>query len=149
MTDRFSQLRANSDRFLRWAAVAFAIGFSVHGLDHLRRGITASPTFVMVVGLVQGVFVVYAVRMTLKGRPGAPRAAIFVGFGSALLFSYGHLIPTLWSHYQDSFLSVPHTHVTWFSWASAVAEIGTGIIFGVAGVRARLTAGRDRLAVSH
>jgi hypothetical protein len=27
--------------------------------------------------------------------------------------------------------------VTWFSWVSAAAEIGTGIVFAVVGIRAR------------
>lgn len=145
MEDRVELSRAYSDRFLRWAAVSFAIGFSAHGLDHLRRGITASPTRVMIVGPVQAVFVVIAVRMTLMGRRRAPVAVILVGFGSALLFTYGHLLPRLSA---DSFVSAPHPSVTWLSWLTAVAEIGTGMIFGVAGVRARLTRDRDLLSVS-
>jgi hypothetical protein len=43
---------------------------------------------------------------------GLPDAAILVGFGSA-----------------------PHINVTWFSWFSAIAEIGTGIVFGLAGIQ--------------
>ncbi len=42
---------------LRWAAVAFAIGFGIHGLDHLRRGMSASPPFIMAGGAVQGMLV--------------------------------------------------------------------------------------------
>ncbi|OBH15886.1 hypothetical protein A5694_07940 [Mycolicibacter sinensis] len=125
-----------SDRLLRWAAVAFAIGFAVHGLDHLRRGMSASPPAVMVGGTVQGVFVVAAVAMVLRRHPLAPRLAAFVGFGSALLFTYAHLLPTFWPAFQDSFISLPHINVMWFSWFSAVAEIGTGIVVGGAGIRA-------------
>ena len=125
-----------TDRFLRWAAVIFAIGFAVHGLDHLRRGMMASPTPVVVGGTVQGVFVVIAVAMALTHRKGAPQAAIVVGFGSGVLFTYAHLLPTFLSDYQDSFISAPHPNVTWFSWLSAVAEIGTGVLFGIAGARA-------------
>jgi hypothetical protein len=137
MTGLLETKRANQDRLMRWSAVAFAIGFSVHALDHLRRGMMASPTAVMVGGTVQAVFVVVAVAMALTRRSRAPEAAIVVGFGSAVLFTYAHLLPTFWAGYQDSFISAPHTNVTWFSWLSAVAEIGTGVIFGVAGVRAR------------
>ena len=125
-----------TDRVLRWAAVIFAIGFAVHGLDHLRRGMMASPAFIMVGGTVQGVFVLIALAMALTHRERAPQAAIVVGFGSGLLFTYGHLLPTFLSGYQDSFISAPHTNVTWFSWLSAVAEIGTGVLFGIAGARA-------------
>ncbi|MBV9351401.1 MAG: hypothetical protein JOZ23_07670, partial [Mycobacterium sp.] len=123
MTDRIKQPRDN----FRWAAVAFGVGFIIHGLDHLRRGMSALPMFIMVGGSVQAVFVVVAVVMALTRRPGAPLAAVMVGFGSAVVFTYAHLLPTVWPGYQDSFISPPHINVTWFSWLSAVAEIGTGI----------------------
>jgi hypothetical protein len=59
-----------------------------------------------------------------------------VGFGSAILFTYAHLLPSFWPAFQDSFVSGPRINVTWFSWVSAVAEIGTGIVFGINGTRA-------------
>jgi hypothetical protein len=123
-------------RALRWSAVAFAIGFGIHGLDHQRRGMSASPMAVMIGGTIQGVLVVIAVAMVLTSRYRAPEAAIGIGFGSAALFTYAHVLPTFWSGFQDSFVSLPHTNVNWFSWLSAVAEVGTGIVFGVVGVRA-------------
>jgi len=58
------------------------------------------------------------------------------------------VLPTWWRALSDSFVSPPQTNVTWFSWVTAVGEIGTGIIFGVAGVRARLTRDRNLLSVS-
>lgn len=122
--------------FLRWAAIAFVIGFGIHGLDHLRRGMSASPTFIMVGGSVQALFVAAAVIMVFAHRARAPLAAILVGFGSALVFTYAHLLPTFVPGYQDSFISLPHINVTWFSWFSALTEIGTGIIVGLAGIRA-------------
>jgi hypothetical protein len=87
----------NSTRFLRWAAAAFAIGFAIHGLDHLRRGMSASPPSIMVAGMV---------------------------------------LPTLFPGYQDSFISPPHINVTWFSWFSAITEVGTAIVVGFAGIQA-------------
>ena len=136
MGDRPEALPSN-ESFLRWAAIAFAIGFSVHGLDHLRRGLDASPSRVITIGTVQAVLAVVAIGLALTEHRTAPSAAMFVGFGSALLFTYGHLLPIS----LDSFVSGPQTHVTWFSWATAVAEIGTGILFGIAGVRARQKSG--------
>jgi predicted DCC family thiol-disulfide oxidoreductase YuxK len=130
MTDQIDPRRDN----LRWAAVAFLIGFAVHGLDHLRRGMSASPMFIMVGGSVQALFVAVAVVMVLMHRGRASLAAVVVGFGSALVFTYAHLLPTILPGYQDSFISPPHTNVTWFSWFSALAEIGTGIAFGFAGI---------------
>jgi hypothetical protein len=131
------------DRALRWAAVAFALGFGIHALDHLRRGMSASPMAVMIGGSVQGVLVAVAVAMVLTGRYRAPEAAIGIGFGSALLFTYAHLLPTFWNGFQDSYISLPHTNVNWFSWLSAVAEIGTGIVFGLVGIRAARDRGAD------
>jgi hypothetical protein len=147
MTDQIQQPRDNADRFLRWAAVAFAIGFAVHGLDHLRRGMSASPPFIMAGGTVQGLFVVAAIVMVLTRRRQAPLAAIVVGFGSALVFTYAHLLPTaVLRGDQDSFISPPHINVTWFSWVSAVTEIGTGTVFGIAGIQAiRRSAEADTL----
>lgn len=122
-------------RRLTTAALAFAIGFGVHGFDHFRRGMAASPTAVMVGGTVQGMFVVVAVLLVLRQHPRAPEAAVFVGFGSAALFVYAHLLPSFWPAYQDSFVTGPRINVTWFSWLTAVAEIGTGLIFGYVGLR--------------
>ena len=92
--------------------------------------------FIMIGGGVQGLFVVAAVVMVLTRRVHAPWAAIVVGFGSALVFTYAHLLPTFLPGYQDSFISPPHINVTWFSWLTAIAEIGTGIAFGFAGIDA-------------
>jgi hypothetical protein len=147
MTTQLSQPPAYAGRYLRWAAILFAIGWGVHVLDHLRRGMSASPHAVMVGGMIQGSFVVVAIVMALGGRPQrrwAPEAAVVVGFGSAVLFTYAHLLPTFLPAYQDSFVSGPRINVTWFSWLSAFTEIGTGIVFAIAG----LPAGRsvDRIS---
>ena len=122
-------------RRLTIAAMAFAAGFGVHGLDHLRRGMAASPTAVMIGGMVQGVFVVVAVLLVLRHDRRAPEFAIFVGFGSATLFGYAHILPTFLPAYQDSFVTGPRINVTWFSWFSAVAEIGTALVFGYMGLQ--------------
>jgi hypothetical protein len=131
-------------RRLTIAAIAFAVGFGVHGLDHQRRGMAASPTAVVIGGMVQGVFVVVAVLLVLRHHRRAPEFAVFVGFGSAALFGYAHILPTFLPALQDSFVTGPRINVTWFSWLSAVAEIGTGLVFGYVGmqsVRARSNAG--------
>src|ERR1700731_989199 len=141
MIDQISPARDNATDILRWAAITFAIGFGIHGLDHMRRGMSASPPFIMVGGMIQGLFVAVAVVMALTRHRRAPEAAIAVGFGSAVVFSYAHLLPTFLPGYQDSFISLPHINVTWFSWFSALTEIGTGIVFAIAGVRARRSVG--------
>jgi predicted DCC family thiol-disulfide oxidoreductase YuxK len=122
--------------FFLWAATAFVIGYGIHALDHVRRGMSASPPFIMVIGSIQGVLVAVAVVMAWTHRPRAPLAAVVVGFGSAVGFTYAHLLPTFLPGYQDSFTSAPHPNVTWFSWVSALTEISTGLVFGFAGLEA-------------
>ena len=141
MIHQISPARDNATDILRWAAITFAIGFGIHGLDHMRRGMSASPPFIMVGGMIQGLFVAVAVVMALTRHRRAPEAAIAVGFGSAVVFTYAHLLPTFLPGYQDSFISLPRINVTWFSWFSALTEIGTGIVFAIAGVRGRRSVG--------
>jgi len=149
MIDQISSERDTATDVLRWAAIAFAIGFGIHGLDHLRRGMSASPPFIMVGGMIQGLFVAAAVVMALTRHRRAPEAAIAVGFGSAVVFTYAHLLPTFLPGYQDSFISPPHINVTWFSWFSALTEIGTGVVFAIAGIRARRSVGEASVVRLH
>lgn len=141
MTTRLPQPTDPGARDLRWAAILFAGGWGVHVADHLRRGMSASPHAIMVGGMIQGLFVVVAIWLAVNGRDRAAEWAVAVGFGSAILFTYAHLIPSYFPAFQDSFVSGPRINVTWFSWISAVAEIGTGIVFAIAGLRARHPAG--------
>jgi hypothetical protein len=127
----------HSQTFLRASALAFLAGWGLHVIDHLMRGMSASPMFVMVGGMIQGVVVVIAIAMTLRGHSRAPEAAMVAGFGSALIFTYAHLLPNWWPAFQDSYLTGPRINVTWFSWVTALSEIGTGLVFGYAGLRAR------------
>ncbi len=124
-------------RALTVSMLVFAAAFTVHGLDHLRRGMAASPTSIMIGGTIQGLFVVVAVALVLRRHRQACQAAIAVGFGSAAVFTYAHLLPTFLPGYQDSFTSGPRINVTWFSWLTAVAEIVAGLALGYAGMQAR------------
>jgi hypothetical protein len=137
-------MSSNSDpllahRFMTAAMIVFAAAFGLHGIDHLRRGMSASPPSIMVGGMIQGIFVVVAVVLVLRGHRWAPESALIVGFGSAALFTYAHVLPTFLPGYQDSFTSGPRVNVTWFSWLTAAAEIGTGLVLGYVGLRARRT----------
>jgi hypothetical protein len=126
-----------SQRFLRISAWAFLVGWGLHVVDHLLRGMSASPMFVMVGGMVQGVVVVVAITMALSGHRRAPEVSVFTGVGSAVIFTYAHLLPNFWPEFQDSYLTGPRVDVTWFSWVTALSEIGTGLLFAYAGVRAK------------
>jgi hypothetical protein len=84
----------------------------------------------------------------LRHRPRAAETAVLVGFGSAALFVYAHLLPTFLPAFQDSFTSGPRINVTWFSWLTAVAEIGTGLLFGYAGLQS-LSSHTEQVEGSH
>ena len=124
-------------RSLAAAVLVFAAMYGLHGIDHLRRGMAASPPSIMVGGTVQGLFVLVAVVLVLRHHRWAPGAAMVVGFGSAALFTYAHLLPTFLPRLQDSFTYGPRINVTWFSWLTAVAEIGTGLVLGYLGLQAQ------------
>lgn len=124
-------------RSLAVAVIVFAAAFGLHGIDHLRRGMAASPPAIMVGGTIQGVFVAVAVVLILRHHRWASEAAIAVGFGSAAVFVYAHVLPTFLPSFQDSFTSGPRINVTWFSWLTAVAEIGAGLVLGYVGLQAR------------
>jgi hypothetical protein len=124
-----------AQEFLRWSAVALAIGFGTHAIDHVRRGMSAATMLVMIGGGTVALSIVVAVFMVLTRRAWAAQAAVLVGFGTALASTYGHLLPTYFPGFQDSFVSAPHIGVTWYSWVSLAAAMVTGIIFGFAGIR--------------
>jgi hypothetical protein len=126
---------ARAQQFLRWSAVALAIGFGTHAIDHVRRGMSAATMLVMIGGGAEALSVAIAVFMVLTRRAWAAQAAIVVGFGTALASTYGHLLPTVLPGFQDSFVSPPHTGVTWYSWVSLAAAMGTGLVFGFTGIR--------------
>jgi len=119
------------------AMMAFVAAFLLHGIDHFRRGMAASPPAVMIGGMIQGLVVVVALVLVLRRYRWADQVAIIVGFGSAALFFYAHVLPTFLPGYQDSFTSGPRINVTWFSWLTAVGEIGTGLVLGCVALRAR------------
>ncbi|WP_156664893.1 hypothetical protein [Mycobacterium sp. 852002-51057_SCH5723018] len=126
-----------AQRGMTVAMVAFVAAFLLHAVDHLRRGMQASPPPVVVGGMIQAVFVLMGAVLVLRHHRWAAHAAVFVGFGSVLLFTYGHLLPTFLPGYQDSFTSGPRINVTWFSWLTAVGEIGAGLVLGYVGLQAR------------
>lgn len=132
-SEQAKQLKAQ--RQLRWTAIALAIGFALHAVDHVRRGMAAATMLVMIGGAAEAVSIAIAVIMVLSRQKWAAQAAIVVGFGSALASTYGHLLPTFLPGFQDSFISLPHIGVTWFSWVSLAAAMGAGVLFGFAGIR--------------
>jgi hypothetical protein len=140
--------RVTVNRPMIVATIAFAAAFGLHGVDHLRRGMAASPMAVMIGGMIQGLFVVAVVLLVVRHHPRAADSAVVMGFGSAALFVYAHLLPTFLPSLQDSFTSGPRINVTWFSWLTAVGEIGTGLILGCIGLRYRRRRAAGKVSAS-
>lgn len=134
-------------RSLTIAMLAFTAALALHGTDHLRRGMAASPPAIMIGGTIQIVIVAFALTLVLRRHPRAAEAAIAVGFGSAAIFVYAHLLPTFLPAFQDSFTTGPRINVTWFSWLTAVAEIGAGLALGHVGSQVRHGRHRVRLEI--
>ncbi|MGH3739584.1 MAG: hypothetical protein ACRDT6_28890 [Micromonosporaceae bacterium] len=122
------------ERRLRYAAVIFAVALAVHGADHAHRGFDVVSDQIMWAGNTQIVLALIALGLVAVRHRWAPYAAIVVGFASALGFTAAHLFPS-WGVFSDSFLTpAADAGVTWYSWVSAVAEIGADLLFGWAGV---------------
>jgi hypothetical protein len=120
---------------LRWIAVIFLVAVTVHGADHVRRGMDVVTTQVMLAGTVQYLLAVIAVALVYRRHPRAPVVAIAIGFASAIGFTAAHLLRH-WSSFSDSFVgSRVAPNVTVLSWATALFEIGADLAFGWAGVR--------------
>jgi hypothetical protein len=95
---------------------------------------SAATMLVMIGGGAEALSIAIAVLMVLTRRAWAAQMAVVVGFGTALASTYGHLLPTFLPGLQDSFVSQPHTGVTWFSWVSLAAAMSAGVLFGFAGI---------------
>ena len=129
-----------TERLLRYAAVIFIAAVAIHGADHMRRGIEDQSASIVSAGTIQAVLGVVAVALVLRKDRRAPVAAIVVGFASALLFAAAHLLPT-WQGLSDSYVTPSAgAGVTWFSWLTAVLEIGADVLFGWAGLNVLLQA---------
>jgi len=134
MTEQLGRGRTGSDRAFRWAAVLFAAAVALHGADHLRRGMGATPPAVMAAGMVQTVLVALTVILVFIGSRWAPHAAVVVGLVSAAGFTAAHLLPA-WGPLSDSFIDAPPgARVTWFSWVTALVEIIADLVFAVVAI---------------
>lgn len=133
MTEQQIADRSRWDRRFNWATAFFAVALALHTADHLRRGMNVVPPAVMAAGSVQIVAAVVTVGLVVLKNRWAPHAAIALGLASAVGFSAAHLLPT-WGPFSDTFINpAPGAGVTWFSWVTAAAEIGTALVFAAMG----------------
>ena len=137
-----------AEQRLRRTAVVFIVAVTVHGADHVRRGVGVVTTQVLSAGTIQYLLAVIALALVFRRHPWAPVVAIALGFASAIGFTAAHVLPH-WSSFSDPFTGSPVApNVTVLSWATAIFEIGADLAFGWAGLRALGTFGRRDLAAS-
>ncbi|MGY0501324.1 hypothetical protein ACWZHB_22795 [Nocardia sp. FBN12] len=124
------------DSTLRATTAVFAVALLVHGADHLRRGMDATSALVNALGTLQLLFALLTVFLVLRRHQEAARAAVFVGFASAVGFTIVHLLPDWFGPLSDSFVNAPASSgVTGFSWFAALFEIAADLAIAVAGLR--------------
>ncbi len=121
---------------LRATTAVFAVALLVHGADHLRRGMDASSALVNALGTLQLLFALLTVFLVLRRHQEGARAAVFIGFASAVGFTIVHLLPDWFGPLSDSFINAPaRSGVTGFSWFAALFEIAADLAIAVAGLR--------------
>jgi hypothetical protein len=114
---------------LRYAALAYGVGFLLHTADHLRRGIEAVTPQVLWMGNVASVIAIAAIALAIAGYRVAPAIAAVHGFTQAIGVAAVHLLPA-WGAFSDS---LPDGGADVLSWAAVLAEIVGALAFGVAG----------------
>ena len=143
LTARPSSFRPTSLLDLRVAVYVFAIGLSVHGTDHLVRGLrtdnhhAAWPGQIQVI-LAGGTVVIslFTIALVRSGHRWAPVGAAIIGFGAAATFLLLHMSPG-WAPWIDTFMSPQSgAMVNDYSWVTAALGISSCMLLGVAGVLA-------------
>ena len=125
---------SKSDRALEVTSIALVAAFTIHGIDHLNRGLHFESALILVLGTVQSLLVGLAVALVIARNRWAAAAAVVVGCLNATGFTVQHLLPDWFGSLSDSFIDAPPArHVTAWSWLFAVLDVVAAIAFAVAG----------------
>jgi hypothetical protein len=120
-------------RYLRYAALLYALGLALHTADHLRRGLDVLTPEVQWAGNLSTLLGIAAVVLVLMGHRWAPMVAVVTGIPVALGVAAVHLIPH-WSAFSDAFPGAQHTGVTALSYSVVLIEIVGALAMGAAGL---------------
>ena len=108
---------------LRAAALVFLAGWTLHTVDHFRRGIEVVTPYVLAAGTISGVVALIAIGMALGGH---------------------RLAPPSWGALSDSLSAANADALTWFA---VVSEIVGALAFGWVGSRALSRTGSPRASL--
>src|SRR3954469_2432383 len=120
-------------RFLRYAALLYALGLALHIVDHLRRGFDVLTPEVFWAGNISTTLGITTVFLVLMGHRWGPMVAALTGIPVAIGVATVHLLPE-WSAFSDAFPGAQHTGVTALSYTVVLIEIVGAFAMGVAGL---------------
>jgi hypothetical protein len=133
---RLAQHNAASkpDRALQVTALVLVAVFTIHGIDHVHRGLHFESALIIVLGTVQSLLIGLAAALVIMRNQWAAAAAVVIGCINAADFTVQHLLPDWFGPLSDSFTHAPpDRHVTAWSWLFAVLDVVAAIAFAVAG----------------
>ncbi len=123
----------NDARWLRYAALFYALGLALHTADHFRRGTDVLTWQVFWAGNVSTLLGVGTVVLVLFGHRLGPFAAAVTGLPVAIGVASVHLLPH-WSAFSDAFPGAHGTGVTAMSWTVVLIEITGAALMGIIGL---------------
>jgi len=122
--------RTQRSTVLIWAGAVLVLALSLHGLDHVRRGVQPLSPEVVASANVQAVIVIGTFLILVRGHRLAARLAAVVGFGNAVGVVAAHFLPH-WSVFSDSFINpASGSGVTAISIATAAFEVLASLVLG-------------------
>jgi hypothetical protein len=124
---------AGETRFLRYAALFYALGLGLHTVDHLRRGLDVLTPEVQWAGNLSTAMGITAVLLVLMGHRWGPIVAVITGIPVAIGVAAVHLLPH-WSAFSDAFPGANNTGVTALSYGVVLIEIAGALAMGIAGL---------------
>ncbi|HTL85814.1 MAG TPA: hypothetical protein VL856_11555 [Acidimicrobiia bacterium] len=121
-------------RYLRFAALFYALGLGLHTVDHVRRGLDVLTPEVQWAGNLSTAVGIATVALVLIGNRFGPLAAALTGIPVGVGVAAVHLLPH-WSAFSDAFPGSHGAGVTAMSWTVVLIEIVGAIAMGVIGLR--------------
>ena len=132
-----------TDHRLVAAGWLFAVGSSVHIVDHLRRGQGSVTDTLNWAGTLALVLQVVVITLIFTRHRLAPLAAAAAGFPLAVGFASAHWLPE-WSALSDPVWEIES--LTWLSYLASAIEVAGAIAIGAAGVAVVRARGLDSFA---
>lgn len=116
---------------LKAATVLFAVAWTAHTVDHVRRGFSTIDDGVVVGGTLVAMLFAMAATLVVVGHGAAP--AVAAAFGPAVAFGVAasHYLPE-WGTLSDPLAT---DDVDLWSWLAVTAEITAAIVLGFVGWR--------------